>query len=228
MVSPSVILVLSVVHPFPEPFLSLFFIVGFLLGLAVAIGWRFRITAPLFALFFSYLFFLEKAHYLNHAYLFMTLAWLLCLTPAWREFSVDVWREPADWSPVAPAWSVYLFPALMGVVYFFGGINKINHDWLIEAMPLHLWLANRSDMPVLGAIVRQKNHGLHHGLGRHAARPDGGFPLAPQNPAVGWPSRCFYSSTPHNHLIFNIGIFPLPQHGADEPVLRPGLAQTSG
>ena len=46
------------VHPLPEPFLSLFFVVGFLLGIAVALGWRFRITAPLFALAFTYLFLL--------------------------------------------------------------------------------------------------------------------------------------------------------------------------
>ena len=64
------------VNPLPEPFFSLFFIVGFLLGIAVAIGWRFKITAPFFALSFTYLFLLEKAHYLNHAYLFIWLAWL--------------------------------------------------------------------------------------------------------------------------------------------------------
>ncbi len=43
---------------------------------------------------------------------------LLVLTPAWRECSLEVRRKPSDWSPVAPAWRGYLFPALMGVVYF--------------------------------------------------------------------------------------------------------------
>ncbi|MEL7161258.1 MAG: HTTM domain-containing protein, partial [Bacteroidota bacterium] len=144
------------VHPLPEPFFSLFFVVGFLLGVAVALGWRFRITAPLFALAFTYLFLLEKAHYLNHAYLFTWLAWILVFTPAWREFSLDVRRRPVEWSPVAPAWSVYVFPALMGVVYFFGGIAKINYDWLIEAMPLHMWLERRGNMPLLGPMWRQE------------------------------------------------------------------------
>ncbi|OAV46220.1 HTTM domain-containing protein [Lewinella sp. 4G2] len=195
------------VHPFPEPFLSLFFIVGFLLGLAVAVGWRFRVTAPLFALFFSYLFFLEKAHYLNHAYLFMVLAWLLCLTPAWREFSLDVRRNPADWSPVAPAWSVYLFPALMGVVYFFGGINKINYDWLIEAMPLHLWLENRREMPLLGPIFAKKTTAYVMAWGGMLLDLTAGFLLCHRT--LRWVALgllFFFHAT--NHLIFNIGIFP--------------------
>ncbi|NJC25418.1 HTTM domain-containing protein [Neolewinella antarctica] len=195
------------VQPLPEPLLSLFFVVGFLLGIAVALGWRFRWTAPLFALFFSYLFFLEKAHYLNHAYLFMVLTWLLCLTPAWREFSLDVRRNPADWSPVAPAWSVYLFPALMGVVYFFGGVNKINHDWLIEAMPMHMWLSNRSEMPVLGPLFAQKITAYVMSWGGMLLDLTAGFMLIHKR--LRWLALAllfFFHAT--NHLIFNIGIFP--------------------
>ncbi|MEO0627767.1 MAG: HTTM domain-containing protein, partial [Bacteroidota bacterium] len=55
------------VKPFPEPFLSLYFILGFFVGLAVAVGWRFKYTAPTLALAIAYLFLIEKAHYLNHA-----------------------------------------------------------------------------------------------------------------------------------------------------------------
>ena len=195
------------VHPLPEPFLSLFFIVGFLLGIAVALGWRFRYTAPAFALCFSYLYFLEKAHYLNHAYLFMTLAWLLCLTPAWREFSLDVRRRPGDWSPVAPAWSVYVFPALMGVVYFFGGIAKINYDWLIEAMPLHMWLQNRGEMPVLGLLFKLKVTAYVMAWGGMLLDLTAGFLLCHRR--LRWVALAlllFFHAT--NHLIFNIGIFP--------------------
>ena len=195
------------VHPLPEPLLSLYFVAGFLLGIAVALGWRFRLTAPVFALAFTYLFLLEKAHYLNHAYLFAWLAWLLALTPAWREWSLDVRRDPSQWSPVAPRWSVYVFPLLMGLVYFFGGINKINYDWLVEAMPLHLWLQARGDMPVLGPLFRQKLTAY--------AMAWGGMLLDLLSPflllhrSLRWVAVAlllFFHLT--NHLIFNIGIFP--------------------
>ncbi|WP_246416182.1 HTTM domain-containing protein [Neolewinella aquimaris] len=195
------------VTPLPEPLLSLYFVVGFLAGIAVAVGWRFRYTAPLFALSFSYLFLLEKAHYLNHAYLFVWLAWLLALTPAWREWSLDVRRDPGQWSPVAPKWSVYVFPLLMGLVYFFGGINKINYDWLIEAMPLHLWLERRSGMPVLGPLFALKSTAYVMAWGGMLLDLLAPFMLLHRR--LRWLALAlllFFHAT--NHLIFNIGIFP--------------------
>ncbi|MEM9931105.1 MAG: HTTM domain-containing protein, partial [Bacteroidota bacterium] len=195
------------VQPFPEPFLSLFFIVGFLLGIAVALGWRFRLTAPLFALAFTYLFLLEKAHYLNHAYLFCWLAWLLVFTPAWREWSLDVRRQPRQWSPVAPAWSVYLFPALMGLVYFFGGIAKMNYDWLVEAMPLHMWISRRSDMFLLGPLWAEKTTAYVMAWGGMLL--DFTAPFLLLHKRLRWVALAlltFFHAT--NHLIFQIGIFP--------------------
>ncbi len=195
------------VHPLPEPLLSLFFVVGFLAGIAVALGWRFRVTAPLFAACFTYLFLLEKAHYLNHAYLFMWLAWLLVLTPAWREWSLDVRRDPSQWSPVAPRWSVWVFPLLMGLVYFFGGINKINYDWLIEAMPLHLWLERRGNMPVLGPLFELRETAYLMAWGGMLLDLSAPFLLLHRQ--LRWVALgllLFFHAT--NHLIFNIGIFP--------------------
>ena len=195
------------VHPLPEPFLSLFFIGGFLLGVAVAAGWRFRVTAPLFALAFTYLFLLEKAHYLNHAYLFCWLAWLLACSPAWREWSLDVWRDPRQWTPVVPKWNLYVFPLLMGLVYFFGGINKINYDWLIKAMPLHLWLEARRDMPLLGPVFAQKTTAYIMAWGGMLLDLLAPFLLLHRR--LRWVALgllLFFHAT--NHLIFNIGIFP--------------------
>ena len=195
------------VKPFPEPFLSVFFIVAFLLGLCVAVGWRFRLTAPLFALCFSYFFLLEKAHYLNHAYLFVWLAWLICLTPAWRAFSLDVRRLPEEAASHVPAWSVYLFPALMGVVYFWGGIAKMNHDWLFEAMPLHLWLQRRSEMPLLGWLWAQKTTAYVMAWGGMLL--DFTVPFLLLHKRLRWVALALlvgFHAT--NHLIFNIGIFP--------------------
>ncbi len=195
------------VHPLPEPFFTAFFILGFLSGIAVALGWRFRLTAPVFALCFTYLFLLDKSHYLNHAYLFVWLAWLLVFTPAWREWSLDVRRDPRRWSPVAPKWSVYVFPLLMGLVYFFGGINKINYDWLIEAMPLHLWLAARAEMPVLGPLFALKSTAYAMAWGGMFLDLLAPFLLLHRR--LRWVALgLLLSFHATNHLIFNIGIFP--------------------
>jgi hypothetical protein len=41
------------------------------------------------------------------------------------------------------------------VVYIFAGLAKINTDWMIEAQPLRIWLAARSDLPVVGPLLAQ-------------------------------------------------------------------------
>lgn len=195
------------VQPLPEPFFSIYFIIGCLAGIAVAIGWRFRFTAPLFALCFTYLFLLEKAHYLNHAYLFTWLAWLLVLTPAWREWSLDVRRQPGQRTTLVPAWTVYLFPLIMGIVYFFGGINKINHDWLIEAMPMKMWLQSRQDWPVLGPVFADDRTAYIMSWGGMLLDLSAPFLLLHRR--LRWVAlSLLIAFHALNHIIFNIGIFP--------------------
>jgi hypothetical protein len=48
-----------------------------------------------------------------------------------------------------PAWSLWLLRAMVGIPYFFGGIAKINPDWL-RAEPMRDWLSRDTDFPVIG------------------------------------------------------------------------------
>lgn len=195
------------VLPLPEPLLSLFFIVGFLLGIAVALGWRFRLTAPLFTLAFCYMFLLEKAHYLNHGYFFCWLAALLVFTPAWREFSLDVKRQPAEWSPTTPRWALLLFPSMMGIVYFYGGIAKLSSDWLLHAQPLQQWLQYKASKPVIGPLLALPETAYFMAWGGFLLDSSIAFFLLHKR--LRWwalAAAIFFHAT--NHLIFNIGIFP--------------------
>ncbi len=191
----------------PEPFMSLYFIIGMMLALAVAVGWRYRWTAPLFALFFTYYFLLEKAHYLNHGYLFCWLCWVMALLPAWRDFSVDVWQRPQERSPVVPRWSFVILPFLMGVVYFFGGIAKLNPDWLFHAMPLKLWMKAKTNLFLIGPIVAQEWVAWLMAWGGALLDLTVVFFLLNKKTRKG---AFIFVVLFHlsNHLIFNIGIFP--------------------
>ena len=104
-------------------------------------------------------------------------------------------------------WSVYLFPLLMGIVYFFGGIAKMNYDWLIRAMPLHMWLGTRSNMPVLGFLWEQEITAYVMAWGGMLL--DFTVPFLLLHRRLRWLALgllAFFHAT--NHLIFNIGIFP--------------------
>ena len=42
------------------------------------------------------------------------------------------------------------------MLYFYAGLAKINSDWLLNAMPLKLWLPGKYELPLVGSIVGEK------------------------------------------------------------------------
>ncbi len=143
-------------RPLPEPFMSIVFLGLMVVALLIAVGRWYRVCTVIFFFGFSYVFLLEKAIYLNHGYLFVWLSFLMIFLPAHRNFSWDVLRNPALRSDKIQAWSLYLLPLLMGIVYVYGAIAKMNADWLLEANPLHKWLSDRGNMPLVGWLWKQK------------------------------------------------------------------------
>ncbi len=137
------------IQPFPEPFMSLFLIVLWLTGFCILFGYRYRIATIVFAFGYTYTYLLEKGLYLNHGYLYCWLAFVMIFLPAHRSFSFDVRREPSLAIKQIPYWPIFTLCFLMGVVYFFGGIAKMNTDW-INGIPLTTWVGNKSSMPILG------------------------------------------------------------------------------
>ncbi len=45
---------------------------------------------------------------------------------------------------------------MLGIVYFYAGLAKLNSDWLFNAMPLKIWLPSKYDLPFLGDLMQQQ------------------------------------------------------------------------
>ncbi|NIP24426.1 MAG: HTTM domain-containing protein, partial [Phycisphaerae bacterium] len=52
-----------------------------------------------------------------------------------------------------PAWTINIFKLQLGLVYFFAGVAKLNPDWLLNAMPLQIWLPANADLPIVGPLL---------------------------------------------------------------------------
>ena len=115
----------------------------------IALGFLYRFSAACFFLMFTYLFLLEQARYLNHFYLVCLLYFLMVFLPAHRRFSLDALLRPGTASETVPAWSLWLLRFQVAVPMFFGGIAKLNSDWL-RGEPLRTWMASRTDFPLIG------------------------------------------------------------------------------
>jgi hypothetical protein len=80
---------------------------------------------------------------------------LLALLPAANAASLDVRLGRVAPCTTVPAWVQWALRVQVGVVYFFAGVAKLNADWLLRAQPLRIWLAARSDLPLLGAWLEE-------------------------------------------------------------------------
>ena len=130
----------------------------FVLALAafcMMVGFFYRAAAVVFWLGYTYVFLIDKCWYLNHYYLIALLSFIAIFLPADRRLSVDAWRKPAIRTNVAPAWTLWLLRAQVGIPYFFGGVAKLNADWL-RGEPMRTWLANSTDFPVIGQFFTQE------------------------------------------------------------------------
>ncbi len=123
------------------------------LSVLIIIGYNYRLATFIYALAYTYIYLIEKAYYLNHAYLYAMLCFVMCLLPAHRAFSVDSQLHPSIKTQFIPYWPVFLLQFLMGIVYFYGGIAKLNPDWL-RGIPLVYWLEGSSEeIPIIGHIL---------------------------------------------------------------------------
>jgi hypothetical protein len=138
------------VRPWPPVLMHAHFACLLVLALGIAFGCCYRLCALGFLLGFTYIELIDRSLYLNHYYLVSLLAALLAVLPAGRAFSLDARRRPERAVSTIPAWVLVALRFQVAIVYVFAGVAKLNHDWLLEAQPLRIWLSARGDVPLVG------------------------------------------------------------------------------
>ena len=96
----------------------------------VAVGFFTRLSLSVMLACFSYSFLLEKSYYNNHYYLFMLVMFLLLWMGSHHHLSLDskIWSRLKN-KPI-PLWNIFVLRMQVCLVYFYGGITKLGHDWL--------------------------------------------------------------------------------------------------
>ncbi len=134
----------------PEPALYALFGALAVLALMVALGLFYRVAIVLFCLGFSYVQLMDATNYLNHYYFIALVSFVMCFLPLHATWSLDARRRPGMARPTLPAWMLWLLRFQVATVYFHAALAKAQPDWLLHAQPLRLWLAARTDLPVIG------------------------------------------------------------------------------
>ncbi len=134
---------------------NVFYLMGFC-ALSIMFGFFYRITSVLFFLTFTYVELLDKTNYLNHYYFVSLVSFLLIFLPAHRYFSIDVLLRPSIRLEKVSTWTINIIKFQLGIVYFYAGLAKLNYDWLVNAMPLKIWLPAKTNVPLIGWLFNYK------------------------------------------------------------------------
>ena len=134
----------------------LLFLICGLSAFFVAIGYKYRLAIITFFISFTYIELIEKTTYLNHYYFISILSFLMLFLPANAYFSLDNYTSKISYKSI-PKWSIDAIKLLLGIVYFYAGLAKINSDWLLKAQPLKIWLRSKYDLPFIGETIMQQD-----------------------------------------------------------------------
>ncbi|MGB3468418.1 MAG: HTTM domain-containing protein [Cyclobacteriaceae bacterium] len=127
------------ITPLPGYGMYILFILLAILTIGITTGYRFRLSLSLFLIGWTYVFMCDIVYTLNKFYLFIILGLVLLVTDSHRALSIS--REPKRTK--TDYWQIFIFQALLGIIYTFSGVSKINSDWLVHAEPLMLFYEHR-------------------------------------------------------------------------------------
>jgi vitamin K-dependent gamma-carboxylase len=181
------------------------FTVMALLAVQIGLGLLYRPACLLFCCAETYAFMLEKSFYQNHLYMVCLLSFLLFCVSANRTWSFD--NIEAKLPPFVPKWNYLLLKFQFVVVYFFGGIAKLNPDWL-HGEPQTSWMKHiASTDHTFGSIIAQPWFAFLITYGGIAVDLSVGFLLAYRPTFWVGATIALVFHLINSHL-FNIGIFP--------------------
>lgn len=128
------------VRPWPGAGMHVHFLVLAVAAAGLAAGVWYRTCAIVTFVGWTYVFLLDRALYLNHAYLISLIALLLTFIPANRALRMDGGRGDGNRPTTIPRWCLWLLRVQIGIPYVYGGLAKLNGDFT-QGFPLVMWMS---------------------------------------------------------------------------------------
>lgn len=218
---------LEFLRPWPYPFMIVHFLALAAAGACIAIGSAYRLAVLAAFLLWTFFWLLDAGMFNNHYYLQSLFAFLLLWMPADRCLSVrSAGAAPAE-SREVPFWTVVLLRFQLLVVYFFGGVAKLNYDWIVRAEPMRTVLAlaleAHPDLPG-GLRALLATDAAAHVLSIGGLAYDlaiGPLMLLPRTRLLGIVLTVIFHGLNHFLLFEDIGVFPFLGLAATTIFLEP-------
>ena len=142
-------------QPLPGFGMYFYFVLMGFFGLAIMLGYRYRIAITSYTILWAGVYFMQKSSYNNHYYLLLLISCLLIFLPANRYASLDVKQNRVSEEKTMPYWISLLFIIQVGIVYVFASLAKFYPDWLDGTFTKNL-LSGTTSRPFFLELFSQK------------------------------------------------------------------------
>ena len=130
-----------------------FFIMG-ILGLFIALGFRYRFSIITFTLMWSAVYLMQKTSYNNHYYLLALISLIMCFFPANRNYAIDAKRNQSIQSNSMPSYIKWIIVLQLFLVYTYASIAKLYGDWLDFGV-IEILMKNKLNYPIIGLFLQE-------------------------------------------------------------------------
>lgn len=146
------------VRPWPGSGMQLQFAAMAVAGLAFACGAATQFSNMVLAFGVTHFFLIDRTNYQNHYYLLLLLTWLSLCLPLARFRAVDACCGVVEGLGHVPRWTLFLVQFHVALPYVYGGVSKLDLDWL-SGRPMQFLLMQRfglspdDSIAVIGGLV---------------------------------------------------------------------------
>ncbi len=145
---------LDFLQPLPGKGMYVYFVLMGICGIGIMLGYFYRLSSILFAVFWAGVYLMQKSAYNNHYYLLWLLAIIMATLPAHKDLSIDSKKGRVSKSQWMPNWVWFLIVGQLLLVYTFAAIAKLYPDWLDGSVAKNL-MSNKYNLPIIGDLLQQ-------------------------------------------------------------------------
>ena len=193
-------------QPLPGNGMYYYFALMGLLGLFIAVGFKYKASIISFTVLWTATYLMQKSAYNNHYYLLMLLSSIMVFMPANTYASIDAKQNPEIKRFSMPQWCRLIFILQLLIVYTYASVAKLYPDWL-NTNVMDLLMSNKQHYFLIGDLLQQK--WLHYILAYGGILFDGLIiPLLLFKKTRKWAFIISVFFHLFNSVVFQIGIFP--------------------
>ncbi|NNJ88563.1 MAG: HTTM domain-containing protein [Eudoraea sp.] len=193
-------------QPLPGNGMYFYFVIMGILGIFIAIGFKYRWSIILFTLLWSAVYLMQKTSYNNHYYLLILISFLMCFMPANSYASVDCRLNPPLRNNSMPACIKWIIIFQLFIVYTYAALAKLYGDWL-DLSIIEILLKGKAYYPLIGDLLQHP--WVHAIIGTMGILFDLLIiPALLWKPTRNWAFGFAIFFHLFNSIVFQIGIFP--------------------